>query len=410
MTAREDDRDERIDPELLAAYEVPAPSADLGDRYMARWRRRGEGESTRRSWWRIGAAAAALVAAGIGIGLVVGRRDPSTRDDAPAAGEASVAERHEIRIRGGIAVAEANARIRWHVDDAGAMHVEQLRGDVFYRVELGLGFVVETPAGSVTTLGTCFRVETSASGDVVTVYEGAVQVANASGSRRVSAGERVGASITAAATTTPDDRAKIAQLQARIARLEADARLAVQPLGMHADRNPMVDLTPEKLAELARVCHVPYDVPPFAGSSLVDRMIEEGYSKLGFTADERRAVTRVVEKLQPAYEAELHALYTELTGESGDALDLLTLTVEIAQKTPAADLAAAQRQVSRERAGLATPPRDSGGTVIERMLRSGIALGDVFERALARELPAARAHEFRRTWGGVNLGPSCAGP
>jgi hypothetical protein len=136
-------------------------------------------------------------------------------------------------------------------------------------------------------------------------------------------------------------------------------------------------------------------------------VLRQGLAKVGFDADERAALQRVIERLQPGYERQLRALYSELTGEPGDALEAVTLSMEIIQKSTAADLRDAQHQVSRERAGLTAPPGDGSGTIVERFLRTGIAAGDAFERALAAELSPLRARELRRTWGRVRIGPSC---
>jgi hypothetical protein len=116
----------------------------------------------------------------------------------------------------------------------------------------------------------------------------------------------------------------------------------------------------------------------------------------------------VIERLQPAYETELRALYTELTGDPGEALDPLTLIMELIQKSTPAQISAAQKVVAEERAGLRPPPADPrSAPIIERYFRIGITAGDDFARALTRELPSSRVREFRHTWGIVNLGPSC---
>src|SRR5262249_53158704 len=91
------------------------------------------------------------------------------------------------------------------------------RGNVFYRVERGGPFVVATAAGSVTVLGTCFRVEVQemkktwiagATGAavsaalLVTVYEGRVLLAKSHGSLELGAGEHGHAAAGAAPTHT----------------------------------------------------------------------------------------------------------------------------------------------------------------------------------------------------------------
>ena len=104
----------------------------------------------------------------------------------------------------GVAVAEAGARIDWKISPDGAAAVEQTAGDVFYRVDGGKKFTVDTAAGRVEATGTCFRVEVRdmkipkagligvAAGAVlvISVYEGSVLFADKSGDeKRVVAGE-----------------------------------------------------------------------------------------------------------------------------------------------------------------------------------------------------------------------------
>lgn len=68
-------------------------------------------------------------------------------------GEASAERRREVALARGVAVLEPGAQIRWR-----GLRVEQLRGEVFYRVDKGAPYRVETPAGAVDVTGTCFRV------------------------------------------------------------------------------------------------------------------------------------------------------------------------------------------------------------------------------------------------------------
>lgn len=102
---------------------------------------------------------------------------------------------------------EPGSEVRWTLAGDGNATVNQSQGNVFYRVERGGRFLVETPAGSVRVLGTCFRVEvdemkplkagmvgavagaTLAAAALVTVYEGRVVAASSGTERTVEAGE-----------------------------------------------------------------------------------------------------------------------------------------------------------------------------------------------------------------------------
>ncbi len=100
--------------------------------------------------WRAAGFAVALAAASAAALLLRGSSLPSA-----SAGDAEAKNREEIILGPrAIAVLEPGARITWRGD-----HVTQARGNVFYRIEPGSTFSVETAAGDVTVKGTCFRVK-----------------------------------------------------------------------------------------------------------------------------------------------------------------------------------------------------------------------------------------------------------
>jgi FecR protein len=102
---------------------------------------------TKRAWTRTALVAATALALAASAALVL-------RPAAPA-GDAEAKIRKEIVLGPrAVAVLEPGARIAWRGD-----HVTQTRGNVFYRVEPGAAFSVETAAGDVTVKGTCFRVK-----------------------------------------------------------------------------------------------------------------------------------------------------------------------------------------------------------------------------------------------------------
>jgi hypothetical protein len=74
----------------------------------------------------------------------------------PSEGSATAeAERREVRIGNrAVAVLEPGARLHWKGNV-----VEQAQGSVFYRVERGGSFRVQTSGGDVQVLGTCFKVD-----------------------------------------------------------------------------------------------------------------------------------------------------------------------------------------------------------------------------------------------------------
>ena len=187
--------------------EVHTPPAGFADRVVDAI----DAPAARAPRWPFAVAAAAVLALFVGL-------SPLTL---PSSGDLKADARTSVQIGGrGDAVLEAGAQIAHTVSLLGEVRVEQRAGSVFYRVERGGQFTVDTPAGSVHVRGTCFRVEVPmsvtqvsqtkskiisaavgavlASAVVVTVYEGKVEVTSDDDKARVAlvAGE----SATVAAT------------------------------------------------------------------------------------------------------------------------------------------------------------------------------------------------------------------
>lgn len=406
--------DDRLDPALLATYEVPEPAVDLADRLMARL-----SPVSRRARWPY--AVAGLVAAAAILIVVIHGQSRPTKSTGASTATARTTEKLGDR---GVAVVEAGGAITWEIV-ANAVRVRQDRGDVFYRVERAAEtFEVTTAQAVVRVRGTCFRVVLDPYGTTVTVDEGTVEIGNARGQIIVTAGERASATndapprmLSVATLVTPPiaaatqaellvrDRAqreRIAELEAQVAgaarTAEAIAQRARRPFDMNHD----------ELVKLAEHCLVPHDIEPIAGSTVMDTILERGAQKVGLTEEERAAVARVIERTQPAYQTGLQRLYTELTGETGAALDPTTLITEISQKSPNAETAVAYQRIAAERvAGKVRPTADGKSSVIERYVRFAIASSDAFETQLASEIGSDRARAFRRTWGMLTLAPGC---
>ncbi len=248
-------QDDTLGAAVIAHYEVPPVSQAVEDRVFAALREadasaRTAATSERRSWLAIGALITGVAAsAAVTLSIVRDRTSIATR------GEVTAAERATIRLgRRGVAVAETGASLSWSID--GAARVDQRTGNVFYRVDHGDPFVVSTPAGTVTVLGTSFRVEveamkspnklalTGAAGAalgaavIVTLYEGGVVLANERGSVTMKPGEQAVArsgsmpsvspapgtgSLANAASANAYLEAENRRLRERIARLQGDA-------------------------------------------------------------------------------------------------------------------------------------------------------------------------------------------
>jgi len=123
-------------------------------------------------------------------------------------GALSATERQTIALGSrAVAVVEPGTDLHWTVTGGRSVRVEQTDGVVFYRVDRGGPFVVRTPGGEISVLGTCLTVDVrpvnpsrqtrpggaAARSAIVllTVHEGRVLFANDAGTTEVGAGERV---------------------------------------------------------------------------------------------------------------------------------------------------------------------------------------------------------------------------
>ncbi|MEO0459194.1 MAG: FecR domain-containing protein [Myxococcota bacterium] len=189
MTANNDDP---IEEDLLNAYPVAPLDPGLEDRIWESFER----GRRRRRWWSGGAIAALILGGLLGVSILASGRLPELRLPGPsvvAEGSANPSSRKTVALaEQTVAVVDKSADISWQTKGA-QVSVTQRRGRVFYRVQPGMGFRVETPIGSVEALGTCFEVEVSdmskqaksiataalgaaiASGVWITVYEGRVR-------------------------------------------------------------------------------------------------------------------------------------------------------------------------------------------------------------------------------------------
>ncbi|MFH1810271.1 MAG: FecR domain-containing protein [Pseudomonadota bacterium] len=197
--------------DLDALWRASEPPVHFADRVIASWAvQQGSAPAavsldSRRRWLvptALAAAAALIVVVGAGLDLTW-----------PSRGQSLAAERAELKLgHRAVVVAEGGASLSWKVGLGGAVEVEQTEGDVFYRVEHGRRFEVQTPAGVVGVRGTCFRVlvrdaaaapAPAGSGGggsqvEVTVYEGRVELASQGVQLSLEAGQHALATSTQA--------------------------------------------------------------------------------------------------------------------------------------------------------------------------------------------------------------------
>lgn len=441
--------DEELGPDeraALAAWKVPDPPGGFADRVMAAMAPAPAAIERRprvRMWRWVAVAFAA-------VGAVTLWQLRSGRDTGSATGSAAPSARQSIALgKRGVAVAEPGASLSWTVDGRGAA-IAQSAGDVFYRVERGGPFRVETPHGTVRVTGTCFRVEVgdmkrpwrdvAAAGIgaalVVTVYEGSVLFAGKDGAsqKKVAAGETLVAGPDGVKVVTGGDqaavaeemppapeatasreellqrdaqqRAEIAQLRARVRELGSGGgpgggpgRDQRTPSG-----RPWWDPSKEDLVAFAAQCRVNYDLPPVMGTEpfTVDRRMAEN---LGLSTEDSAAYNRVMAAIHAYYVSELRKLYMEVVGDGSraDELSPQALWSELRDKSPPGEEERANQRIAQERAGLAQPPANlSGLSPVERGLRLQAGLGERTERELAAALGPERARALREKndgWG-----------
>jgi len=451
------DSDDRLAPDeraALEAWKVPDPPDGFADRVMAAMVPAAAAieRPPRARMWRWVAVAFAAV------GALTLWQLRSGRDTGSATGSAAPSARQSIALgKRGVAVAEAGASLSWTVDGRGAA-IGQSAGDVFYRVERGGPFRVETPHGTVRVTGTCFRVEVgtmkrpwrdvAAAGIgaalVVTVYEGSVLFAGKDGTsqKKVAAGETLvagpdGVKVMAGgdqaavaaemppapeATASRDEllqrdaqqRAEIAQLRAKVRQLGDGGGGPGGGLGRDErtpSGRPWWDPSKEDLIAFAKECRVNYDLPPVMGTEPM-RMGPEMAEKMGLSGEDSAAYNRVMASVHAYYVGELRKLYMEVVGDSSraDELSPQALWSELRDKSPPGEEERANQKIAQERAGLAQPPASLAGlSAVERGMRLQAGIGERTERELAAALGPERARALREKNDGWGMHMQMAG-
>jgi len=420
----------REEREALDAWQVPPPPGDLAHRVLAR---AGSRRGSRVRWLAL--AAGLLLALGAAW-LLLPRQEQR--------GSLVATTRTTTRLGSrGVAVAEEGASLRWS-GRAGELRVIQSQGNVFYRVDRGAGpFVVETGAGSVRVLGTCFRLEvmemkssraglagaavgaTAATLLLVTVYEGKVLTASPRGELEVGAGqvarlrpgeapERLGQdrgprhaggaavaeadSVYAPSTTeglvrqNQKLRAEKESLESRLDVLQSQ----LQQTAGKANRGKILGLNQDELAQLAKRCELRWDMPPLGTSP--PRVDSKAAKALGLSQTERDSVKRVFADFHGKLLQDLSRLYVEVTGDAKSAEHLSpgAMMSEIEDKSPKEEIKQVYQRLARERAGLQSAPADLSSTpAVERLFRLLTTAGDRVEQALGGEIGPDLARRYR---------------
>jgi hypothetical protein len=437
-----------LPPRLALAWRAAEPPARFAEHVIAARgtaldeERAAEERATRAPtrWltarWRFGLAIGGLtLVAGL---LVLGSlwRGGGGR---PRAGAGLAVSRETFHFGArGVGVAEDGAALRWSVDQRGAARIEQLAGDVFYRVERGGPFVVVTPVGEVSAVGTCFRVEVrsmkaSVAGltgavvgatlgalVVVAVHDGRVVASTDRGRVTLGPGERatlqrgapprlgpvdgVPAPLLAAPAANASreelltrdlaQRQEIAALRGRLTALELMLR---DGAGGPGRERGWLEPTRDDLLGMAKRCEVRFDSPPIFGVE-APRVDDRLAAAMGVTGPERDALVKTMGDMHGSFAAEVRKLYVSVTGDAKGAENLApdAMGREIEDKSPKGSAETARRRLAMERASLASPPQSLDGlSPAERYLRLIAGLGPELERRLGESIGPTRAHELR---------------
>jgi hypothetical protein len=450
------DNDDRIDG--LDAWEPMEPPSGFADRVLASRDVRNDDDApdvaTRKAPSRVLTVSAVVV----GIACVGALAIGLTRSDERSAtsGTLDSTQRETVALgHRGVAVVEPGARVQWKVAGNGATEIQQDSGNVFYRVDRGGAFEVDTPAGRVDVTGTCFRVEVNpmrkqtligagvgaalAATLVVTVYEGRLLFANDSGKAEAKAGETIVVGSETAPTVVkteadPDDvadiiapapadditrddllvrdeqqrkeiaalKSKMKKMQHRVADGSAKKVKRGGPRTHDEDGRPWFDPSPEALKEFAEECRVRYDTPPVTGMKPMQFGPERG-GELGLTAEELSALNQVMTAMHAAWRDRIRDLYIEATGDNAgaDQLSSQAMQQEINDKGAEGEMPRVQKLIAWERAGMVEPPADwSSASPVERFYRMLSQLGDEMQVALGDRIGAERAKFLREKNGG----------
>ncbi len=163
----------------------------------------------------------------------------------------------------------------------------------------------------------------------------------------------------------------------------------------------IADPDQETLLELARCGGVQVDIPGFITldpSEDIATQAGDWAQRNGLSDDDAAKLYAVAEEFRTARFETMRALLAEI-GEDTDVSDALpaqALGGAIEAQYDPEEAMAVRRSVSKERAGLQTPPTDLGSlSPTERYIRLTFGVGNDFEAAVAGALGPEQAHALR---------------
>jgi len=394
---------ERLEEE----WSVDEPSSDFAGRVVAAAMRESKAPPRRSGRYAI----AGIVMVAAAAVMFVAWPRPSVG----AHGDVTASARTEIAIgERAVAVLEPGARVRW--DGA---RVQQDGGDVFYRVERGAAFVVQTPSAEAQVLGTCFRISIQQENEmkrrdvaagaigavaaavvVVGVYEGSVRVSHAEQAMTVRAGETVVADGKGVRTATPvaakptaaggarseaDVKARLAELEKEKALLESELTAAYDAVGKST-----YDLSPEDWAQLAERGEFRYQYPCFHPGGF--RPNETQLKNLGLPPEAADAIQRAYDGSNKRFASSMRPVCAQLQGKPVADVDMGDCIGKLFQAIYMNDPKTTFKQVAEIRAGKRTEAEASTPEMKMLLVFSGGMAP--FEAELAKTFGAEEAHRL----------------
>lgn len=442
----DDLNDESID---LSAWDPELPPAGFADRVMAKVSQESPRKTVSRVRWIATGGVFAMAAAFL---LYASTRTPSSG--------IAKADHDRIEVKLGdraIAVLEPGAELKWN-----GPHVEQTKGDVFYRVEKGDGFDVHTAEGDVAVKGTCFRVKLKgdematrdwkmgalgalgASALFVGVYEGKVAVSHANESKMVTAGQAAGVSnehgvvvgdmetgaLAAAAggdnggdpllTANRNLVDTVSQYRKRLEAIEGEKKeLAERLKGAEKDldreqRGPDAapiknefDLSQDDLVTLAKEGTLKFSDPCTKKDYRPDA---DALTRLGLSPQDGDTIAAAYKVANDWREKQMRPICIEAIGRSELTERMpvdgcMHIVSDLLSETNSVERKEAQQMAVDIRAGLRPMPKPGEKvSPLTRMMLSASQVGKVLEDELAKSFGPEEAHRLIYTKDGLCMG------
>lgn len=287
-------------------------------------------------------------------------------------------------------VGEKDADVHW----SGDLIVHEA-GVAFYRVDSGAQEVrVKLPHGEIQVTGTCFTIDVSPSRSDVLVHEGAVTATSKGEEHQVAAGYMIRLTRAGRGAAIAFDRASAAF---------NDQGSAVSSVGPQEQACPECDcettlgfpVPQETLEAYARDCRLKTDMAPVGFD---EEQMKRFLDSIEAKPSERDVIVAVARNFEGVADSRLIELYIDATGDEkgAESKSLRDMYNGVVDSAAIGEPALVRQMMSRERAGLAQPPKKLDNlSPYEELTRIVVGSAEVLERQLAEHVGADRARELR---------------